>query len=247
MGILIGFGLVATVFLTSALSGVFGMAGGLVLLWVLLLALPATAAMAVHGVIQFAANGSRAVMSRRYADWHILGFAISGLAGATLLLLVVDYTPDVRLVSIVVGLMPILVWIPAHWFTLDASRPPQAVVCGFIGGALTLTVGVAGPTVDVFFIRTQLDRRTVIATKAALQVISHGVKVAFYWRSASVLGMTEAGAIALSLPFAIAGTAAGHAILQRITDANFRRWVRWVVTVIGAIYLTRGLMLTFGG
>ena len=41
----------AVVFSTSVLSGVFGMAGGLILLGFLLAWLPAATAIAVHGVI----------------------------------------------------------------------------------------------------------------------------------------------------------------------------------------------------
>ena len=67
------------VFGTSALSGVFGMAGGLILLGFLLAWLPATTAIAVHGVIQLGANGSRAFLSRHYIDWRIVGWIVLGV------------------------------------------------------------------------------------------------------------------------------------------------------------------------
>ena len=38
-------------------------------------------------------------------------------------------------------------------------------------------------------------------------------------------------------------TSAGHWILQRLTDANFRTWTRLIVTGIGIFYLIRGLTL----
>ena len=50
----------ALVFGTSVVSGVFGMAGGLVLLGSLLALLPVATAIAVQGAIQTVANGSRA-------------------------------------------------------------------------------------------------------------------------------------------------------------------------------------------
>ena len=243
MSIWVGAALMLAVFCTSTLSGVFGMAGGLVLLGVLLLILPVGTAIAVQGVIQIVANGSRAFLSRAFIDWKILGVICLGLLVAGIILFVVRYTPDLATVCIAIGLMPILVWIPRRWLELDASKPWHAFICGLLGGGLNLAVGVSGPTVDIFFIRTQMDRRRIIATKAATQVVSHASKVIFYWNMAAVLTPFEWGAIALAAPFAFAGTSAGHWILQRLTDANFRAWTRWVVTAIGVFYLARGISL----
>lgn len=243
MSLWVSAALLLAVFGTSTLSGVFGMAGGLVLLGILLAILPVGTAIAVQGAIQIVANGSRAFMSRAYIDWKILGMICLGLLVAGIILFIVRYTPDLTTVCIAIGLLPILVWIPKSWLELDASKPLHAFFCGLLGGGLNLAVGVSGPTVDIFFIRTQMDRRKIIATKAATQVVSHAAKVVFYWNAAMVLTPLEWGAIALAAPFAIAGTSAGHWILQRLTDANFRSWTRWIVTAIGIFYLGRGISL----
>ncbi|KKB76865.1 hypothetical protein VW29_19740 [Devosia limi DSM 17137] len=243
MSIWVGAAMLVAVFATSTISGIFGMAGGLILLALLLVILPVGTAIAVQGAIQIIANGSRAWLSRDYIDWRILGIICMGLVVAGVLLYLLRYTPDLATVCIAIGLMPILVWIPKDWLALDASKPHHAFVCGLVGGGLNLAVGVSGPTIDIFFIRTQMDRRKVIATKAAAQVISHAAKVVFYWGAAMVLSANEWAAVALAAPFAIAGTSAGHWILQRLTDANFRRWTRWIVTAIGIFYLARGISL----
>ena len=293
--------LLVAVFFTSMLSGIFGMAGGLVLLGVLLFMLPVGTAIAVQGAIQIIANGSRAWFSRAFIDWRVLAIMTSGLviAGALLFLLryvpdlatvcivigllpillwipqswlsldaskphhaficgflggginlavgvvlfAVRYTPDLATVCIAIGLLPILVWIPQRWLALDASKPHHAFICGVLGGGLNLTVGVSGPTVDIFFIRTPMDRRRIIATKAATQVISHASKVVFYWNAAMVLTPFEWAAIALAAPFAVLGTSAGYWVLQRLTDANFKSWTRLLVTAIGIYYLIRGITL----
>jgi uncharacterized membrane protein YfcA len=221
--------LLVAVFFTSMLSGAFGMAGGLVLLGILLAILPVSTAIAVQGAIQIIANGSRAFFSRAFIDWTILGIICLGLLVAGIALFILRYTPNLATVCIAIG--------------LDASKPHHAFACGLLGGGLNLAVGVSGPTVDIFFIRTMMDRRKIIATKAATQVISHAAKVVFYWNAAMVLTPLEWAAIALAAPFAIAGTSAGHWILQRLTDANFRAWTRWIVTAIGIFYFIRGLTL----
>jgi len=243
MTIWVGAALLIAVFSTSLLSGIFGMAGGLVLLAVLLTILPVGTAIAVQGAIQIIANGSRAIFSRAYIDWKILGIICLGLLFAGIVLFIVRYTPSLATVYIAIGLLPILVWIPQSWLALDASKPLHAFICGVLGGGLNLAVGVSGPTVDIFFIRTPMDRRKIIATKAATQVVSHAAKVVFYWQATMVLSPLEWGAVALAAPFAIAGTSAGHWVLQRLTDANFKAWTRLLVTAIGIYYLIRGLTL----
>lgn len=238
--VMIGMGV--TVFVTSLLSGIFGMAGGLILLWVLLFLMPVGTAIAVHGVIQMVSNASRAFFSRAYIDYRILAILCLGLAVSTIALLIIDYQPDIIVVSIAIGLMPILVWLPVSRLQLDASRPLHALVCGLIAGALTVGVGVSGPTIDIFFIRTQMDRRKVIATKAAIQVISHATKIVFYWNAAQMLPRSDWIVILIAAPIAIFGAHAGHGILQKMTDTDFRRWTRWIVTVVGAVYFTQGIL-----
>ena len=234
-------------FCTSVISGIFGMAGGMILLAALMAILPVATAIAVQGAIQIVANGSRAVFSRAFIDWRILGTICLGLFAAAVLLFLLRYTPDLATVCFAVGLMPILVWIPKHWLALDASKPLHAFFCGFLSGGLNLAVGVAGPTVDIFFIRTEMDRRTVIATKAATQVISHGAKVVFYGTAASAMAPGDWLIVAVAAPFAVLGTNVGYHVLQRLSDQNFRTWTRWIVTVIGFFYLIRGVMVLAAG
>ncbi|UYN99260.1 MAG: sulfite exporter TauE/SafE family protein [Devosia sp.] len=236
-----------SVFFTSTLSGIFGMAGGLILLALLLAVMPVATAIAVQGAIQVVANGSRAWFSREHIDWPILGIICSGVLTAAVILFILRYTPDLATVCIGIGLMPILVWIPRKWLALDASKPLHAYCCGVLSGSLNLAVGVAGPSVDIFFIRTPMDRRKVIATKAATQVISHLAKILFYGTTAAAIGAGDWLLVLIAAPLAIAGTNLGYHILQRMTDDGFRKWTRWVVTAIGAFYLARGLLLLYGG
>lgn len=234
------------VFATSVLSGVFGMAGGLVLLGALLALMPVAAAIAVHGAVQTVANGARAWFSRAYIDWRSLGYICAGIGIAAALLLALRYRPDLATVCIVIGLTPLLVWIPRRWMALDASRPLHGVLCGIVGGGLNLAVGVAGPSIDIFFIRTAMDRRRIIATKAAAQVVSHLAKVAFYGGLVQAMTGADWWLVLVAAPFAILGSQAGYLLLQRLTDQRFREWTRWIVSVIGIFYLGRGLTLLLG-
>ncbi|MFG6665712.1 TSUP family transporter [Halomonas sp. HNIBRBA4712] len=243
MTVMIGAALVGVVFFTSMLSGVFGMAGGMVLLWFLLLVFPAASAMAVHGVIQLTANGSRAWLSRRYIVWRIVGQMALGVVSAAALLVSVSYSPNAAIVSLLLGMMPLLIWMPKRWLHLKANRASHALACGFASGGLTIVAGVSGPLIDILFVRSQMDRRQVVATKAMTQVVAHSIKIVFYLGSALTLSTGEWGIVLLAAPFALLGTRAGTFILHRLTDANFRTWTRWIVTAIGAFYFVQGLVL----
>lgn len=239
--------LIISVLLTSTLSGVFGMVGGMVLLWLLLLVMPVTTAIAVQGLLQLVANVSRAYFARNWIDWRIIGFSTMGLVFAVLLLVLVRYTPNIAVVSLCVGLLPIAVWTPPRWTRLDAAKPLHAAFCGFASGGLNIGVGVAGPVVDIFFIRTAMDRRQIIATKAALQVLSHITKIVFYSSSLALLSQVEVVSIMIAAPFAILGSVTGHKILVRLTNEGFRQGTRWLVTGVGAFYFAQGVYLIAAG
>jgi uncharacterized membrane protein YfcA len=78
--------ILATVLVTAFISGIFGMAGGLILMGVLAALLPVATAMVVHGVVQMVSNGYRALLWRKYISWPVFGrYALGSLAAFGLL------------------------------------------------------------------------------------------------------------------------------------------------------------------
>ena len=59
---------------TSLLSGIFGMAGGMILVGFLLAVLPVPEAMMLHGVTQLASNGWRGLLWWRYVRLSAAAF-----------------------------------------------------------------------------------------------------------------------------------------------------------------------------
>src|SRR3990172_9116728 len=117
--------LTATALATSVVSGMLGLAGGIILLSVLLLFLEPLVAIPLHGVIQLVSNSSRAWIQRRHVHGGIalryalplvpLGFA--GLAFA-------ERLPP-RTLEAAIGVFVILAtWRPA-WL-LPGRRPDEA-------------------------------------------------------------------------------------------------------------------------
>src|SRR5947207_16004340 len=93
---------------TSFISGIFGMAGGMLLIGFLLLMLPVPVAMVFHGVIQIAANGWRAWLWRQHIRWRVvLEFGV-GSAAALVVFSFFSFVPDRALVLLMVGLTPFI-------------------------------------------------------------------------------------------------------------------------------------------
>ncbi len=237
--------IILTAFVTAFLSGILGMAGGLVLMGALALLLPVQAAFVTHGFLQLVANGWRAIVHRRFISWPIIRNYALGAAAAAGVVVLTGYEPSRPWVFLLMGLMPIFVWLPRSWVSLDAAKMPHALAGGFVSTGLNLTAGVAGPVLDLFFVRTELTRHQIVATKAATQVFSHLAKIIVF--GAPMLATGEEGmpplwVFALAIPLSMAGTMCGGWVLDRISDVNFKRWTAWVVTAIGAGYLAKAAM-----
>ncbi len=242
------FALIIIAFLTATLSGIFGMAGGLALMGALAFMLPVSAAFVTHGILQLVANGWRAVLHRQHVQWRIIGwYALASLVAA-LIVAAIAFSPSKPLLFLLLGLVPMLVWLPKSWLELDAAKPVHALISGLLVTGLNLSAGVAGPLLDIFFVRTALTRHQIVATKAATQVFSHLAKIIVYGAPLLAIGPGKAGmpplwVFAVAIPASMLGTVAGGQVLDRMSDVNFKRWTAWIVTAIGVVYLIKAAQL----
>ncbi|RIJ23614.1 sulfite exporter TauE/SafE family protein [Henriciella barbarensis] len=234
--------LIATL-VTAFISGIFGMAGGLILMGVLTALLPVATAMIVHGAIQMVSNGWRAWLLRKQINWVIFARYAAGSVGAVLLLILLAWRPDKTIVFLLLGCTPLMVWVPRNIIDLDIQKRGQAEVAGFIVQALNTLAGVAGPLLDLFFVRTDMTRQAIVATKSATQVLAHLVKIAFWslpiLAAAGEIHIPPLWLFAFAIPLSMTGTWLGGLVLARMSDVDFKRWMRWLVTVIGVVYLAR--------
>jgi uncharacterized membrane protein YfcA len=231
-----------TVLVSSFLSGVFGMAGGMILLGVLLVYYDVTTAMVLFSIIQFAANGWRAVLWYRFVLWRIFFQYVAGAGVAFAALRFIAYVPDKATVYFLLGIMPFLVEI------LPRSFHPSIEWRGmpFLAAVLTTIVqfmsGVGGVFLDLFFQKSTLDRKTTVATKAVTQTFSHVLRAVYFGSFGNlnnVLSWPTLGAVAL----AIAATSVTPYVIERMTDHGFRQWTRIVIYAISSVYLVRAGVL----
>jgi len=103
--------------------------------------------------------------------------------------------------------------------------------------------GVSGPLLDVFYVRTDMDRRTVVASKAACQACAHLAKLIYFGRAVSDGEPVPALLFGLAIIAAMIGTSLSKFVLERLNDQQFRRWTQALVMVIGTVYLVQGVYL----
>jgi uncharacterized membrane protein YfcA len=231
---------VVSVLGTSFMSGVFGMAGGMVLMGILVAYMPVAAAMIVHGTAQMTSNGWRALLWRRHIDFKIFRGYCVGLAVASLIFTFLGFVPDRAVVLLVLGALPFIALVLPARHVPQASSRFGAQLCGVLNTSLQFIAGVSGPLLDVFFIRSNMDRRTVVATKAACQTISHLAKLIYFSRALGEEGSMEVMLVAVVVASAIMGTSLSKFVLERMSDNQFRRWTQTILLVIGVVYLTQG-------
>src|SRR3954466_14498404 len=86
--------LTASVLSTSFVSGVFGMAGGMILMGLLLSLMPLAPAMALHAITQIAANIARAFLWRQHIGWPIVARYAAGALIAVVAVTLSPITPS---------------------------------------------------------------------------------------------------------------------------------------------------------
>jgi uncharacterized membrane protein YfcA len=228
--------LTATALATSVVSGMLGLAGGMILLAVLLLFLEPLVAIPLHGVIQLVSNSSRAWIQRSHVQPAIvLRYALPllplGFAGLAL----AERLPA-RALEAGIGVFVILAtWRPA-WLLLgrhpEQTHPTRRFLwLGALVGFLNPIVGGTGPLLAPFFLKLGLARQAVVGTMAACQSLGHLAKIAVFG-AAGFAFREHVALLALLSAAAVVGTWLGTRLLDRLDDRRFEFVYKSVLTLI---------------
>lgn len=228
--------------LTSLVSGVLSMAGGMILMGVFSFFLSVPAAMVLHGVAQAVSNGSRIWLYRRHIRISILLPYAAGTLVVLLTFTLVAFVPDKALVFILIGLFPFVGAALPNRVRLDVEHKPIAFICGLLVTTAQMLAGASGPVLDIFYQNSRLTRHEILATKAVTQTLGHLIKLGYYAFFLSLTTELSPYIYPAVVFAAISGNWAGKSIVERIHDDQFRRMGRYLILVIGALYIGQGLI-----
>jgi uncharacterized membrane protein YfcA len=226
--------------ISSMITAVTGIGGGMMLIAIMPGFLPAAAIVPVHAVVQMFANSSRALFGWRFLRWE---FVLSFIAGSVLgggvaagiaSEINLEYTP-----LFIAAYILFVVWGPP----LKFKKPPpgEFVVIGALQTGLSLLVGATGPMSQAALMSRNLKRDALVVSGALMTTFTHMTKVILF----AILGFSFAEFWQLIASMSVAvivGALIGTRIRYQVPEALFRRVLKWALTLLALrmIYLTLG-------
>lgn len=209
--------------LTAIISGVVGMAGGITLLSFMTFFLKLDVIVPLHGIVQLSSNSSRTFFLRKAIHKKITTFFLLGAPIGTFL----AYKLIVEIPNKKYFLIPVALLI---FYTLFKPKKLPALniplwgflPLGILTGLMGPLVGATGPLLAPFFLREDLKKEEIVATKAVSQMFGHLLKIPLF--------------LALDFPYreyfplllimtisAIVGTRIGVFLLGKVSEDIFKK------------------------
>jgi uncharacterized protein len=105
---------------------------------------------------------------------------VAGCVIALVLWSFTRYVPDKPVALLLLGLTPFATRLAPAGLRPNADSAAQGTLYGVICMSLMLLTGVTGPLIDTFFLGGKLDRKGIVARKAACRVFSHAMKLVYF-------------------------------------------------------------------
>ncbi|MBK7949462.1 MAG: sulfite exporter TauE/SafE family protein [Deltaproteobacteria bacterium] len=236
--------------LTAAVSAVLGLAGGIMLLAVMLLFLEPAVAIPVHAVAQLASNASRSLVHRRAVRRDLLLPYLILLLPAGMLSVPLTQRADPDLLRLAIGIFVLIATWRREWllFGFDPGRIPtfpRFTLVGGLAGFFGPVVGATGPFIAPFFLGLGLSRFELIGTTAACQATGHLVKLALFGSGGfdfAAHAVLYGGMIAA----VVIGTSLGTKLLHRIPEKHFPAIYKTALSLVAARLVGSGALALVG-
>ena len=235
--------LIFAAFITSSISAILGMGGGIILLGIMAITIPeGYKVIALHGMIQLFSNSTRTFIFRKHLKKNILnqffwGAMLGvGLSILIIIMLIVYFNVDsanqikIEILKPFIGLF--IFW---NLFLKNSKKDTKGssfIPAGFIAGVSSIFVGAVGPLIAPFFLKKSLTKENIIANKAASQIITHTSKIPLF---IYFFNMDYGAEIKILGPLIIAvyvGTNFGKKILSFIPEPLFRKLFKITLFII---------------
>lgn len=219
-------------FLSSIISGMTGMAGGIILLALMLSWVQVAFIIPLHGAIQAVSGLSRTFLFFSYLRWRIIiHYSLGVLPGALIGILIFKLLPG-DVFKILMGVFILAVtWLPKLRPTKGGGSERYFVILGFFSGMLSTFLGASGSLIAPYFIRDDITKHELIATKSTCQGIVHVVKIPIFgfvganvfvhWQQVLLLGLAS-----------FIGILIGKRMLNLIPDKMFFIFFKALLTII---------------
>jgi len=235
--------LIIAAFLTSMLSAIIGMGGGITLLGIMALLMPSGyLVVAYHGIIQLVSNVTRTTVYRHHISVPIIKPFLIGLIpglilSAMLIYGIINHYDVVSAADLKIDILKPIIGLYIIWFLFlrkkkDGVSKEVFKWMGVVAGLATVFIGAMGPLIAPLFINNELKKENVIATKAACQAAGHLGKIPIFIFLFEV-GYLEDWKVLLPLVLAVYfGTKLGKRMLGILPEALFQALFKITLTLI---------------
>ncbi|MFQ5607352.1 MAG: sulfite exporter TauE/SafE family protein, partial [Candidatus Zixiibacteriota bacterium] len=233
--------LIFAALVTATISGFVGMAGGMALLGVMSALMAPAEVVPLHGIVQLASNFTRTLVFLRHVAWRI--FLVYALPLSLGVWLAAQIWSGDRLdwFKPVVGLF-ILLFLLWRRFSPRLRNVPlwSYAPLGAVVGFATIFVGATGPLIAPFFLRDDMNKEQIIATKAVCQSWGHTLKIPAFL----TLGfdyLTHWQLLVALLLAVMVGTLIGKRLLGRMSRGVFDIIYQSILALISLYLIISGL------
>ncbi|MGB2984999.1 MAG: sulfite exporter TauE/SafE family protein [Phycisphaerae bacterium] len=226
--------------ITSIISAILGMGGGVLLLATMMCFMSHGDAIPTHAAVQMASNGTRILAFIKNVDRHTVGRFVLGMvpgAGLGMLLLWALGQPqqsEPYLKTLIGAFILVATYLPKGKSDgRSAGTWWDFPLMGLAAGTAALTVGAVGPLIAPLFARRDFVKERLIATKAVCQLATHVLKIpAFIFLRD--LDLSRLGSLALlMILMVIPGTLIGKRVVTGVSERHFRVAFRVALTAAG--------------
>ena len=235
--------LILSAFLTSSISAVIGMGGGIILLGIMAVIIPeGYKVIALHGMVQLFSNTTRTYVFRKYVKTQLIkqffNGALIGISFSVGIIITLIYYFDVQSANeIKVEVLKPFIGLFIVW-NLFLKGPKKAkivksfVPVGLVAGLSSIFVGAVGPLIAPFFLVKSFNKEHIIANKAAAQMITHLSKIPLF---IYFFNMDYTAELKILIPLILAvyvGTSFGKKILYFIPELLFKKLFKITLFII---------------
>ena len=235
--------LILSAFITSSISAVLGMGGGIILLGIMAVIIPeGYKVIALHGMVQLFSNTTRTYVFRKYVKTQLIkqffNGALIGISFSVGIIITLIYYFDVQSANeIKVEVLKPFIGLFIVW-NLFLKGPKKAkivksfVPVGLVAGLSSIFVGAVGPLIAPFFLVKSFNKEHIIANKAAAQMITHLSKIPLF---IYFFNMDYTAELKILIPLILAvyvGTSFGKKILYFIPELLFKKLFKITLSII---------------
>jgi uncharacterized membrane protein YfcA len=216
---------------TSIVSALMGMAGGIMLLSIIASLTQTIYIVPLYSSIQLISNTTRLLLFFKHIHWNIIRLFLLGLIPGSLCGIYLFQMLPKDVIKLLMGVFILLAVFVPQSKTEIRTGIRIFFGLGIFSGILSVLLGTPGPLLAPFFVRNDIIKEELIATKAVCQTLSHilniflygfiGINILAHWNILVVLGFA-----------AILGTLAGKKILTKISDRYFLIAFKTILIII---------------